>query len=496
MSDFITNGASVLPGVKTDLRSPTGADTEWNSTDANQTRQALLDLRTQVISYEPSSVNPMDWGATGDGVADDSAAVQSCVDYCLTFTPPKAMLVTQRHRLASSVNIDRAVNTIADKSYFRILGQGDKAGFYATSNINLFSSTIARVGADVKSGRVHFQNICFETDVITRTTNVLDEKFMRVTFLACTFHYIRCYNYTTAFTQEFRWQNCLITEWAGVFASSVGSFNAVFLANHIWDLHAQTTGLFQSTGSTYSANTVMAYNVIEGLGGPIGAFSGAYGCVIQGNQIEYIVGSAFTFSGASPNSNISFSGNYCILYSGPFVAFGTATAQVLSTGNNITVTQFTAPGGTRVLYGSASNVTNLLSIGDNSTAADGLSGTACTISDSTHVSHMNGIERHGSAREAWTDSDSQITKDAGGAFAIGRAPVSVVRLSVAGVNQAATNYIAAFYDSVGQSPLLLRNDLRVTMPSLANFASNALALAGGLTAGDLYRNGGVVQVVT
>ena len=50
MSDFMTNGAAVLPDVKTDLRSPTGAATEWDASDANDLRQAALDLRTEAIS--------------------------------------------------------------------------------------------------------------------------------------------------------------------------------------------------------------------------------------------------------------------------------------------------------------------------------------------------------------------------------------------------------------------------------------------------------------
>jgi len=47
---FLTDGAAVLPGVKTDLRSPTGLPDTWDASDANEIRQALLDLRTQVLS--------------------------------------------------------------------------------------------------------------------------------------------------------------------------------------------------------------------------------------------------------------------------------------------------------------------------------------------------------------------------------------------------------------------------------------------------------------
>ena len=45
----MTNGASVLPPVKSDVRVPTGGVGEWASEDANELRQALLDLRTYLL---------------------------------------------------------------------------------------------------------------------------------------------------------------------------------------------------------------------------------------------------------------------------------------------------------------------------------------------------------------------------------------------------------------------------------------------------------------
>jgi hypothetical protein len=128
LSDFITNGASVLPAVKSDVRVPTGGVGEWAADDSNQLRQAALDLRSQAIleaanlvleqqnrltgdaliiasGVTPSNVNlaPVtatgtltartiaDWqsdvvnvkafGAVGDGTADDTAAIQAAINY-------------------------------------------------------------------------------------------------------------------------------------------------------------------------------------------------------------------------------------------------------------------------------------------------------------------------------------------------------------------------------------------------------------------------------
>jgi hypothetical protein len=55
VSNFLADGVLAIPAVKADVRSPTGASTEINSTDLNQIRQALIDLRAAIINS---------WGGT------------------------------------------------------------------------------------------------------------------------------------------------------------------------------------------------------------------------------------------------------------------------------------------------------------------------------------------------------------------------------------------------------------------------------------------------
>ena len=64
MGTFIADGAAVLPPVKSDLRPPSGAITEWAAEDANETRSALLDLRTQSIALIAADAAIIASGAT------------------------------------------------------------------------------------------------------------------------------------------------------------------------------------------------------------------------------------------------------------------------------------------------------------------------------------------------------------------------------------------------------------------------------------------------
>ena len=504
MSDFLTNGAAVLPDVKADVRVPTGSVGEWTAEDCNDLRQAALDLRSEVINIVQAgtgagsttpvtangsltartlgerfadTVDPMDFGAVGDGATDDTVAVQACVTHCLGFTPPKAMVVTHRHRLASSVNIDRQINTIADITRFRVIGYGDGAGFNATTDINLFSSSIAPISTQAQSGMVTFENVAFTADVIGRTVYVLAERFIRVAFVGCTFNLVGCYAYSTCFAQDMIWDRCTISAGSTVFAASQGSYACGFSNCNAWG--DARPGLFYSGGAGHGTQGFRFIgNLVETLGGYVASLAGCYGCSVIGNHFESMqTANSFNLFGAAANSNISFIGNFVVLYAGPFVYCG-PTSSIHSAGNYLTITGDTLVGD-RYLYGNADQVTDLVSIGDHCTG-----GMGAAISDATYPSVVAGVTRSGATYAEWS-----------GLFGFGVAPNADARAVFLGLGLTAATYSATFTDSNGNLTAGFK-DNRVTQLALASHADNAAALAAGLVAGDLYHTAGAVKVVT
>src|SRR5512137_2313427 len=90
-------------------------------------------VATTVQAKLRESVSVKDFGAVGDGVTDDTAAVQAAINYCATFSEWPALLIPGKCLITSSLNINRTVDTTI--SDFHIIGQGAGAGFYTTSAI-------------------------------------------------------------------------------------------------------------------------------------------------------------------------------------------------------------------------------------------------------------------------------------------------------------------------------------------------------------------------
>jgi hypothetical protein len=105
LSDFITNGASVLPAVKSDVRVPTGGVGEWAADDSNKLRQAALDLRSQAILEAANLVLEQQNRLTGDALIIASGVTPSNVNLAPVTATGTLTARTLADRAADTVNV-------------------------------------------------------------------------------------------------------------------------------------------------------------------------------------------------------------------------------------------------------------------------------------------------------------------------------------------------------------------------------------------------------
>jgi len=207
LSDFIRNGASVLPPVKSDVRVPTGTAGEWAADDCNQLRQAALDLRGGLITEVGSRlaseaaivasgvtpanvtlapvlatgsttyraigdrfgerVNVKDFGAVGDGITDDSSAIQAAIDYVAARTIVDTIDYAQGG--GGVVFLPRGVYLMNNwlgwtADGITLEGEGENATAFKVDMGNNVPDFIY-VGIDDGTGRrVHFKDFSIYTD--------------------------------------------------------------------------------------------------------------------------------------------------------------------------------------------------------------------------------------------------------------------------------------------------------------------------------------------
>jgi hypothetical protein len=258
---------------------------------------SVTDFMTAAEIADVNSLNP---------VLNVSAAVQNAVDFCIA--NKKDLIVDGFCRLASSVNINRQVDGAEFDCYFTIASNSG-GGFYVDTGIPMFSTTLPYGGTEPVSQLVKFQNIRFEAADAALNAFVLDgNKFLRMSFVSCSFRKIRCANASSYF-QSYSFVNCNARRWANTFFSTTTiSYDVHFDAGCILEAGQSAIALGLPVACT------ITNSVIEGMSGYAITYNFARGLTVSGMYFEdNALGDVVDISdavGGAYSENVVLFGNY------------------------------------------------------------------------------------------------------------------------------------------------------------------------------------------
>ena len=255
-------------------------------------------------------ISAKDFGAVGDGVVDDTAAVQDAVDYCIANN--LNLLVDGICLLTAPVNIDRQVDGAAFDNYF-IISSTNGGGFVVSTAIAMFSSSIAFTTAPVTQ-LTKFENLVFSTTDNSLAAYVLDgARFLRVRFDDCSFQKIKLLNAPT-YTQSIYLTNCNVRRFTGIFFNSQQFTYDFKMVNCLVEAGVSCLRLINPVGCAITASC------IEGMSGYAITYEAAQGLSISGNYFE---SNGLDIDGT--DGGTSASNSYGIQLTGNYFANSTAT---------------------------------------------------------------------------------------------------------------------------------------------------------------------------
>jgi hypothetical protein len=269
-------------------------------------------------------VTPEDFGAVGNGIADDTAALQLAINYCMTDPiNPLTLLCAGKYYITATLMINApgvSVTTIRNNK-FKILGVNGASAFSAKAGIVMFSATADHSTQSV--GRaIQWENIAFEsTYTPSAATSVLDGAFIQVTFEQCTFTRVYCQQTSGVNTFSYWFFGCQIQDCPSTFFEMIyTSANDVLFdgcyfnnagGNAFPCIHLSLTQGFKCTNNTF-----------ESMGGTPIVLRGSRSADISGNYFEACstIGSTYYVdlneSGTGELAGVSVAGNLFFMTSG------------------------------------------------------------------------------------------------------------------------------------------------------------------------------------
>mgnify|MGYP003655121872 CR=1 FL=1 len=277
-------------------------------------------------------INVLDFGAVGDGVTNDTAAVQAAFNYAVAnnrniWFPSlcKVFFIT----------INRSLLTTSKRL---VVSGGGNGGLYKADAGTMFVT-------DLDAELITFDNMYFKTDAGVLAQVINGATYRRIVFLNCAFDRIRMFNIDTLYAQSIYAIGCNAWGWTGYFAAIPTAFDIHFTNNLIEQGDAFLAIYDPAADPALNTGTIFG-NVIEGLDGVTGPainLGACYGVTISGNYMEGNAGGDIECDkGAALHKGLTITGNgiqqaAAMIAASEFaIRWGNAATGLVSGGNAVT----------------------------------------------------------------------------------------------------------------------------------------------------------------
>jgi hypothetical protein len=252
------------------------------------------------------------FGAVGEGLVDDRASIQACINTCNAEYPTVEMVLSE-HLISASLVINRAIDGPLTADWFTISG----GSITVSTAINIFTSSTSYTTAPV-SQTVRFDGVTFKSTNPANAAYILHgARFLRVQFTGCTMDSIKILTDATVYTQSIYFDGCNMRYWTGfLFYSAGGAYDIKVNPNNIIEQGAEGFLLSDAAGGKSVSGCSFMGSVIEGLSGTGIRCNGARNLHISGIYFEGNAGADILLTGGTANKGVNLSGNLFVQTAG------------------------------------------------------------------------------------------------------------------------------------------------------------------------------------